>query len=514
MKKLVALLLALALAFGIVPAGAEYIDVIYEREHPDEIANLDIDQLLAGWGYEDDNDMTARERFMEFYSKTDYTLEQVVKTQYIGNRIDVQHCLESLPAGQAEYPELWASFDADTWFEQHIRRDVKDERRSKEAYMAYHNILTEEEFVAYIFDACVFLHWAQTWEQERAVEIEDIELYLDGKRLELDVPPEVKNQRTMVPVRAVAEAIGADVEWMQETQQAVLTRAGSTITMTIGSTTADIDGKQVEMDVAPYAVNGRTLLPARYVAEFFGQTVVWDGEKRWALITEDKSVAGDSNLEAWALAMGAMRGYMDKDSPNVFGQMRRSSSATKEIRERLASAWGSGSSREGLIALIQSMTPHGHNDDFQEAAAIANSLTEEEMAYLISVSSETDQYMWSYTKSLSEKWGEKGILAWDLSRMANLAQWGYTAGFLTYEEALELIEPAARMAHETFSSWEEFYENYLDGYNWWARNNVLEKNLWTVTRGPTCRDMLDDPSMQTILDDALFETGVIGLPEE
>lgn len=340
-----------------------------------------------------------------------------------------------------------------------------------------------------------------------------ISIWLDREKVSLDVAPEVKNERTMVPIRAVAEALGADVEWVQDTQQIVMTRAGVTVTMTLNSTTATIDGESVEMDVAPYATEGRTLIPARYVAEFFGQRVSWDGEMRRVLITEDKSVAGDSNLEAWALAMGAIRSWIDRDHPEIFGQMYRSSSSTKEIRERLASAWGSGSNREGLIALIQRMTPHGHNDSFQEAAAIANSLTEAEMNDLISISSETDKYMWPYTKALSEKWGEKGILAWDLSRMANLVQWGYTAGFLTYEEALALIEPAAQMTAETFCSWEEFYENYLDGYNWWARNNVLEKDVWTVFRGSRCRSMLDSYTMKDTLDDTLFETGVIGLPE-
>lgn len=341
----------------------------------------------------------------------------------------------------------------------------------------------------------------------------NISILIDDLAVEMDVPPDVRDGRTMVPIRAVAEALGADVEWVQNTQQIVMTRAGVTVTMTLNSTTATIDGETVEMDVAPYATEGRTLIPARYVAEFFGQKVSWDGEMRRVLITEDKSVAGDSNLEAWALAMGAIRSWIDRDHPEIFGQMYRSSSSTKEIRERLASAWGSGSDREGLIALIQRMTPHGHNDSFQEAAAIANSLTEAEMNDLISISSETDKYMWPYTKALSEKWGEKGILAWDLSRMANLVQWGYTAGFLTYEEALALIEPAAQMTAETFCSWEEFYENYLDGYNWWARNNVLEKDVWTVFRGSRCRSMLDSYTMKDTLDDTLFETGVIGLPE-
>lgn len=340
-----------------------------------------------------------------------------------------------------------------------------------------------------------------------------IGVWLDGETLNLDALPEVKNGRTMVPVRAVAEAIGGDVEWVQDKQQVVMTRAGSTVTMTLDSTTATVDGQAVEMDVAPYATNGRTLLPARYVAEFFGQKVDWDGETHRVLITEDKSVAEGSNLEQWTMAMGMYYIYGsytgDGKPTNIrFGISRRRARNVEARRESLSENWG-GNSREHIISLVERMTAHGHNDSFLAAAQDANSLTESEMAYLISISSETDQYMWPYTKALSEKWGDKGILAWDLSRMGAMAQWGYHAGRLTYAEALALAEPAARLTAENFSSWEEFYENYLDGYNWWARNNVVGMDPWETERGPLCRKMLEDP----ILDDTLFQTGVIGLPD-
>lgn len=173
MLKLMSIFLALALALGITPVKTltetptktEYVDVIYAQEHPDEIMALDIDQLLVGWGYQGSGEKTAREQYMEWYEGTGYTLEQVVRTQYIYNRLDVQHCLELLPGWQEEFPELWASFDADAWFADHIQQQgEEDERRSKEAYMAYNNILTEEEFVACIFDACVHLHIVLTWE--------------------------------------------------------------------------------------------------------------------------------------------------------------------------------------------------------------------------------------------------------------------------------------------------------------------------------------------------------------
>lgn len=60
------------------------------------------------------------------------------------------------------------------------------------------------------------------------------------------------------------------------------------------------NGEPFQMDEAPYAENNRTYIPIRYIAECFGQSVEWNGGQQHVVIQEDKSVAGDSNLEAWA----------------------------------------------------------------------------------------------------------------------------------------------------------------------------------------------------------------------
>ena len=152
-----------------------------------------------------------------------------------------------------------------------------------------------------------------------------IRLYLDGTSIFDSVigadeaPPEIKDGRTMVPIRALAEKLGADVGWDAAMRQVTLVRAGVTIVMTVDSKTAYVNGRAVEMDVAPYITNGRTLIPARYVGEFFGQKVEWDGEKRQVVVTEDKSAVGNSNLEAWALPMGSMLAYLNQGDYRVFG---------------------------------------------------------------------------------------------------------------------------------------------------------------------------------------------------
>ena len=397
-----------------------------------------------------------------------------------------------------EYEENWAETLGPTLNALHLEAEAVFDA-------PYMDLISQDKQAKVIADIAAY-------QEKKKAEVEAIQIWLDGWKLSMDAIPEIKNQRTMVPVRAVGEAIGADVEWVQDKQQVVMTRAGYTVTMTLDSTTADIDGKAVEMDVAPYAVDGRTLLPARYVAEFFGQKVDWDGEKRQVLITEDKSVAGDSNLEAWALPMGAMLDYLNSDSPHCFGPSIRRSKDVQSIRRSLKSGWNV-ENREELISTVLSMTLSGHNATFRDMAADVKLRTTEERTQISAASEAWPSYMWEYTEYVDQKWGDRGILAWDLFRMSNLVQWGYTGGYLTYAEALELLEPAATILCENFSSWDEAYENYLDGYNWWARNDVVGQDIWQTERGKRYQTMKQDPKTAPIFDDTLFQTGVIGLPE-
>lgn len=356
---------------------------------------------------------------------------------------------------------------------------------------------------------------SQEQREEIALLVDAISIRVDGGTgLELSVPPEVRNGRTMVPIRAVAEALGAVVEWDQDTLTVTMTRADTTVTMTLDSTTATINGHPIEMDVAPYAVEGRTLIPARYVAEFFEQKVEWDGKRQEVLIHEDKSVTGASNLEAWALPMGAMLSKMNDGSPACFGVYYRTAKNAGRCRGMLNGGSWNIPDRDDLAYTVLSMTLYGHDSTFREMAEDVKNRPQNERDFISQQSDTWPSYMWEYTEYVDEKWGDRGIMAWDLFRMSNLVQWGYTAGYVTYEEALALLEPAATILCESFSSWDEAYENYLDGYNWWARNDVLGQNIWETSRGKSYLEMKEDPDIGPIFDDTLFETGVIGLPEE
>lgn len=345
-----------------------------------------------------------------------------------------------------------------------------------------------------------------------------VSINLDGVYLDCkDAKPTSKSGRIMVPIRSLAEALGADVGWDSATAQVTLTRANTNIVLTLGSKTAYVNGQAMEMDVAPYTSGGRTMIPVRYISEFFGQTVTWDGKTRRVYVAEDKSVAEGSNLEAWALPMGSMLSYLNWGKPDHFGLYARSDPSafiSREMPYSLARTALSGSwsieNREDLISTVVRMTFYGHDASFREMAADVKLRSQAEREAISAASSAWPSYMWKYTEYVDEKWGDRGILCWDLFRMSNLVQWGYNAGYITYAEALALLEPAATLLQQNFSSWEEAYENYLDGYNWWARNNVLDQDIWQTERGVKYSQIKERYGQ--IFDDSLFKTGVLPIP--
>jgi hypothetical protein len=112
-----------------------------------------------------------------------------------------------------------------------------------------------------------------------------IQVNINGSPLQMDVPPTIVNGRTLVPLRAIFEALGATVQWNAADQSIVATKGNITINLQIGSTTALNNGAQVTLDAAPQIVNGRTLVPARFVSEALGAQVNWDATNRQVNIT-------------------------------------------------------------------------------------------------------------------------------------------------------------------------------------------------------------------------------------
>lgn len=102
-------------------------------------------------------------------------------------------------------------------------------------------------------------------------------VHVDGKYVSTDVDPYISNGRTYLPLRAAAESMGAAVVWDNNTRSATVTKDGTVIRCTVGSTAFSVNGVTKYNDAAPQIVAGRTMLPIRPIAEALGGTLSWDG---------------------------------------------------------------------------------------------------------------------------------------------------------------------------------------------------------------------------------------------
>jgi len=106
------------------------------------------------------------------------------------------------------------------------------------------------------------------------------EAIVDGEIKTLDVAPFIISGRTVVPFRFIGEALRAEVSYEAETRTAIFTRGRRVVRIPIGGNTATIDGEEVKIDPPAIIKNGRTLVPLRFVSEAFSAEVEWDGDTR------------------------------------------------------------------------------------------------------------------------------------------------------------------------------------------------------------------------------------------
>jgi Copper amine oxidase N-terminal domain len=113
-----------------------------------------------------------------------------------------------------------------------------------------------------------------------------VSVFVNGQRLSFDQPPVLQSGRVFVPLRGVFQALGASVVY--NNGQINATGSGRTISLTIGSTTAVVNGQQQILDVAPFTVGDRTLVPLRFIAQALGANVNWDDSSSSVTITSGR----------------------------------------------------------------------------------------------------------------------------------------------------------------------------------------------------------------------------------
>jgi len=122
--------------------------------------------------------------------------------------------------------------------------------------------------------------------------------YVDDKAHTLEAAPFTYNGRTVLPLRFVGEALGAEVKWDGKTRSITLTSGSDTIVLVIDSSAARVNGKTVMMDVPAFVHNQITMVPIRFASEQFKQKITFDNKTQIILIES----------EAWGPASGQSGG--------------------------------------------------------------------------------------------------------------------------------------------------------------------------------------------------------------
>ncbi|MBE7063298.1 MAG: copper amine oxidase N-terminal domain-containing protein [Ruminococcaceae bacterium] len=114
--------------------------------------------------------------------------------------------------------------------------------------------------------------------------LRDIAVLYNGNSLFFDVPPLLEDGRTLVPLRAIFEAMEAEVSWDDRTKTVYAKRGETHIVLPVGAPSFTKNGTEILLDVPAKIEKGRTLIPLRAVADALGCKVDWQGETRTVLL--------------------------------------------------------------------------------------------------------------------------------------------------------------------------------------------------------------------------------------
>ncbi len=112
-----------------------------------------------------------------------------------------------------------------------------------------------------------------------------VTVHLNGKKIYFDQIPVIDNGRTLVPVRAIFEELGAQIEWNSETKTVTAKKGDTIISLTVDSINAYKNEDVVNLDVPAKIIGGRTMVPVRFVSDCLGVNVEWNEDNRQIILT-------------------------------------------------------------------------------------------------------------------------------------------------------------------------------------------------------------------------------------
>lgn len=118
-----------------------------------------------------------------------------------------------------------------------------------------------------------------------------IRVEVNGNLLSFNVPPKQVNDRIMVPLRGIFESFGALVNWDPTTRMISATSGDTDVHLSIGDRNATVNGKTVQLDTPAMIINGTTMVPLRFISEALGANVNWSESKQTVSISVNQTPA-------------------------------------------------------------------------------------------------------------------------------------------------------------------------------------------------------------------------------
>lgn len=128
---------------------------------------------------------------------------------------------------------------------------------------------------------------------------QEVSVLVNGRPLQSDVPSFINgDDRTMVTLRAIAEALGAKVDWDEATQTITITLGDKVVKLVIGQNSYTVNGQEHPMDTAAAVTGGRTVVPARVIGEALGAKVGWNPQTSAVTVDSGSQTSQPSNSES------------------------------------------------------------------------------------------------------------------------------------------------------------------------------------------------------------------------
>ncbi len=201
----------------------------------------------------------------DFLYKNGNSMERKIKTKYNSADLNARYMVDNTVVEKSVY---------DATMKQYM--DFEDNSGSGKSfdYVPKIEMDTVEAVIDVINDA------------KRDKDSSIIRIYINGDELKTDNNPVIINGTTMVPMRDIFEALDSKVNWDSATKSVTATRGNKAIKLTVNSTEAIVNGKTNILNEAPYVnENQTTMVPLRFISEALGADVEWNGTERVITIT-------------------------------------------------------------------------------------------------------------------------------------------------------------------------------------------------------------------------------------